>query len=221
MDALLNKMEDLAHAVAMDDAEERKKVVNRLPVSITSTMSDRAAVNTAFNREFDSLRSSVNPNVLANWDSLGEDERESVMNVGHYFCGLHLIVNFAEEAIKALKSAESAMLEGRNPFAFDSSESGTFRLLRTACKAFEEHGNDEAGVSSHFDVFLKGKDEEVNLASWRGNRINIALYNATALYYHKEHLIEFLSKWPQANKLLKSVEVDVKVPVYLAGVRAL
>ena len=143
------------------------------------------------------------------------------MNVGHYFCGLHLIVKFAEEANKALKSAESAMLEGRNPFAFDSSESGTFRLLRTACKAFEEHGSDEAGVSSHFDVLLKGKDEEVNLASWRGNRINIAFYNATALYYHKEHLIEFLSKWPQANKLLKSVEVDVKVTVYLAGVRVL
>ena len=114
------------------------------------------------------------------------------------------------------------MLEEQNPFAFDRSESGTFRLLRTAaCKAFEEYGSDEAGVSSHFDVFLKGKDEEVNLASWRGNKINIAFYNATALYYHKEHLIEFLSKWPQANKLLKSFEVDVKVPVYLAGVRAL
>ena len=62
--------------------------------------------------------------------------------VGHE-CGLHLIVNFAEEANKALKSAKSAILEGRNPFAFDSSESGTFRLLRTACKAFEEHGSDE------------------------------------------------------------------------------
>ena len=55
-------------------------------------------------------------------------------------------------------------------------------MLRTACKAFEEHGSDEAVVSSHFDVFLKGKDEEVNLASWRGNRINIAFHNATALY---------------------------------------
>ena len=185
-EALMNKLEDLAHAVTMGDAENRKNVFNQLLMSITSTMSDRAAINTAFNREFDNyLRSSVIPNVLSNWNNMDDDERNTITNVGHYFCGLHLIVNFAEESNKALKAAETAMLEGKNPYSFDNAESGTFRLLRTACKAFEEHGSDEAGVASHFDVFLKGKSEDVNLASWRGNRINIAFYNAIALYYHR------------------------------------
>ena len=78
------------------------------------------------------------------------------------------------------------MLEGKNAFTFDNSECGTFRLLRTACKAFEEHGSDEAGVASHSDPFPKGKEEDLHLVSWRGDRINIAFYNAAALYYHKD-----------------------------------
>ena len=131
-------------------------------------MSDRAAFNTTLNREFDELLSKVIPDVVANWETLREDEKQSLMNVSHYFCGLHLTVNFAE-AVKALKSVEGAMLEGKNPFTFDNSECGTFRLLRTACKAFEEHGSDEAGVASQFNAFLKGKGEDVHLVSWRGN----------------------------------------------------
>ena len=188
-EALVQKFEDIAHALAMDYADLQKNIIKQLIVSITSTMSDRATVNTAFNREFDELRSKVIPDVVANWETLSEDEKQSFLDVGYYFCGLHLMVNFAEEAAKALKSAEGAMLEGKNPFTFDNSECGTFRFLCTACKVFEEHGSDEAGVASHFDAFLKGKEEDVHLVSWRGNRINIAFYNATALYYHKDHLV--------------------------------
>ena len=67
---------------------------------------------------------------------------------------------------------------------------------------------------------MLGKGEESNLASFRGNRINIIFYNATAAYYHREHFVEFLGKWPDANRLLKSVDTDLSCEVYLAGVRA-
>ena len=79
-----------------------------------------------------------------------------MLHVGH-FCGLNLIVNFGSEADAALKTVEAAMLEGKNPYSFGSSESGTFRLIRTICKAFEEHRSDEAGVASHFSTFVLGK----------------------------------------------------------------
>ena len=60
-----------------------------------------------------------------------EKEKLSVLHVGHFYCGLHLIVNFESEVDTALKTVEAAMLEGKNPFSFGSSESGTFRLIRT------------------------------------------------------------------------------------------
>ena len=143
-----------------------------------------------------------------------------MLHVGHFY-GLHLIVNFGSEADAALKTVEAAMLEGKNPYSFGSSESGTFRLIRTICKAFEEHRSDEAGVSSHFSTFVLGKGKESNLASFRRNRINIIFYNAMTVYYHREHFVEILRKWPDANRLLKSVDTDLTCEVYLAGVRAL
>ena len=59
------------------------------------------------------------------------------------------------------------------------------------------------------------------MTSFRGNRINIIFYNATAAYYHIEHIAEFLGKWSDANRLLKSVDADLPCEVYLAGARAL
>ena len=41
------------------------------------------------------------------------------------------------------------------------------------------------------------------------------------VYYHREHFVEILRKWPDANRLLKSVDTDLTCEVYLAGVRAL
>ena len=49
----------------------------------------------------------------------------------HYFCGMHLLVNMAENVTEALKLFESANGTG------DNQESSTVRLVRTACKAFQ------------------------------------------------------------------------------------
>ena len=46
-------------------------------------------------------------------------------------------------------------------------------------------------------------------------------YNAMTVYYHREHFVEILRKWPDANRLLKSVDTDLTCELYLAGVRAL
>lgn len=221
VEALTVKLNDLAHALSMDNKNEREARVKDLILSIKNTMSDRASVNKKFNEEFDILREKVAREVIKNFKDLSDSEKESVLQVGHFYCGLHLIVNFGSEADTALKTVEAAMLEGKNPYSFKSSESGTFRLIRTICKAFEEHGSDEAGVASHFNTFLLGKGEESNLASFRGNRINIIFYNATAAFYHREHFSEFLRKWPDANRLLKSVDFDLNCEVYLAGAKAL
>jgi E1A/CREB-binding protein len=56
--------------------------------------------------------------------------------MGHFFCKMHLLVNFATECDKCLKIFEqNVIVSGRNPNAFNNSESGASRLVRTAAKA--------------------------------------------------------------------------------------
>ena len=66
----------------------------------------------------------------------------------------------------------------------NKSEPGTIRLIRTACKAFSRHGSEKSGVYQHFTAFLKINNVPRNpLASFRGNRFNIAFYDAGAFYH--------------------------------------
>ena len=69
--------------------------------------------------------------IINNWESLEESEQASMSQMFHYFCGMHLLVNMAENATEALKLFESANGTG------DNQESSTIKLVRTACKAFQ------------------------------------------------------------------------------------
>ena len=69
--------------------------------------------------------------------------------MSHFFCNLHLLVNFVTECDKCLKIFEQNVIEsGRNPNAFNNSESGASHLVRTAAKALTTHGFEKAGVAS-------------------------------------------------------------------------
>ena len=41
------------------------------------------------------------------------------------------------------------------------------------------------------------------------------------MFYHKDHIDDFIKKWPAPNRLLQAVGKDVKEKIYLAGARAL
>jgi hypothetical protein len=56
--------------------------------------------------------------------------------MGKFACKLHLIANFGSASDKALKMFEHSVTNDRNPHSFDNDESGTFRLARTAAKAY-------------------------------------------------------------------------------------
>ena len=46
------------------------------------------------------------------------------------------------------------IVSGRNPNAFNDSESGASRLVRTAAKALTTHGSEKTGVASYWQSFL-------------------------------------------------------------------
>ena len=101
-------------------------------------------------------------------------------------------------------------------------ESGASRLVRTAAKAVHPHGSDEVGfIASEFISFLKGGGRDLKIVTKRGNRFNILFYDAGALYYHWDDLLELLNDWPNPNRLLLADKEDMTNDVQKAGVRAL
>ncbi|CAH1267617.1 Hypp3773 [Branchiostoma lanceolatum] len=203
-----------------DVAEKTAQIV----ASFTSTMSDRGATNPLFNQELEELRRELLPVAEKNWDTFSDEVKDELTNVSNFFCKMHLLVNWASEANSTLKLFEDAVAQGKNPFAFSQAgEAGATRLIRTACSAFTDHGNEKSGTPHYFNSHLSHHhNEEKNyMVTFRGNRFNILFYNAAAVYHHHKHIINFVSSWPDPNGLLKAVKADASQKVYLAGVRAL
>lgn len=138
-ESVFNSFKDLASEIASTvctSPAEKEAKVNSLVTSIINTMSDQGAINPVFNKALADLRSNLLPTVIDNWSSLDDATRDRLKTMGIFFCKMHLIVNFATETDKCLKHFETNIIEnGRNPYSFNSSESGAARLVRTAAKA--------------------------------------------------------------------------------------
>ena len=196
----------------------------RLMESITSTMSDQGPINPIFNSQLKVLRETILPVAKENWETLSDVEKDELKKMGNFFCKLHLLANFGTETDKYLKEFEEILLhdDHETKFAFTSAkESGAFRLIRTACKAYHMRGCDKSGVGDNFLAFLRAKGQKSYLASFVGNRFNIVYHNAAAIYYHRNALKEFYQAWPNKNNLLSAVNEDLGNKLFLAEVRAL
>ena len=94
---------------------------------------------------------------------------------------------------------------------------GTLRFIRTVCKAFEKHGNEQSGAHATFLTLLRSVYhlKKVPLASFHGNRFNILFYDAGMIYYLKQAIQDFFETGiSTGNQLLKAVEADSKVDVF-------
>ena len=96
-----------------------------------------------FNRLLKNPREEVLPKVVDGWDDFDKEKRDKLSEMGNFFCMLHPLLTFAEEANKALFHFENACLEDTNcKFALPvAGESGSVRTIRTSCNAFEERGH--------------------------------------------------------------------------------
>ena len=204
------------------DEETKNKKISKLLASIKSTMSDQGPINPCFNSELKQMRETVLPTAIENWDSLTAENQQLFSDMANFFCKMHLLPNFAIEVDKTLKIFEDLALESKNTqYALMTKESGASRLVRTAAKAVHPHGSDEAGIASEFISFLKGRGRDLKIVTYRGNRFNILFYDAGALYYHWDDLLELLNDWPNPNRLLLAVKEDMTNDVQKAGARAL
>ena len=98
-----------------------KKIV----ANIKSTMSDCAQVQKCFNEMLAAYRTKVLPSVIDEWSDLNEMEQQSMSQMYHFFCGMHIVVNMAEHASESLKLFENAISDSEA----QEGEAGTIRLI--------------------------------------------------------------------------------------------
>ena len=127
----------------------RDSALAKIVASIKNTMSDRHVVEKNFNELLENYRSEVLPIAIEDWATLSEVEKVQMQRMNNFFCGLHFITGLADSAEAVLKQWESTVVDpnaGSRSLpenrGYQSSESGTQRLIRTACKAFHKRSSE-------------------------------------------------------------------------------
>ena len=212
-----------------EKTEEANSTAKKILLKITATMSDRARTEKKYNSLLQELRAGVLPELTENWDQLSHDEQTSVSTLLNSFCGLHSLVHFAETCNATVNELEKAHFDN-NPPIFDknflkNSQSCVVRLIKTTCKALARGADEKSGKYKDFTTFVKvflqqHKLHSIPLEEFHGNRFNILFESAAGLYFMKDQIEAFLNG-NQTNKLLKAVLHDIKVPLFVAEVKAL
>ena len=167
-------------------------------------------------------RSSVLPVIQQDWDTLTETQKKETCKLNNFFCGLHLLVNLADHSGAVIKEWEATQSgsSASCPGANQPNECGTYRLIRTACKAFERHGSEQVGEAAGFQAFATTNGlTHIPLAKFRGNRFNIIFHNAAGIYFLAETMTAYLA-FSCGNRLLAAVKEDLLDPRFVTGCRA-
>jgi hypothetical protein len=181
-------------------------------------MSDQAATEKKFNEGLEILKSSILPKVVANWGNMSKEAQDASQKMFHFFCGLHLLVNLADQCNSVISKFE--MEERKNDSLLD--EAGPIRMVRTTCKAFARGGDAKCGQYLPFKMFCQGRGKVSHLATFRGNRFNILFFDSEQVFYLQDEVIEFIENvFGASNKLLAAVLHDCKDSFNLAVCKAL
>ena len=218
---LVDALSDIActcQAVSKNGTE----ISNRILVSIKNTMSDRHIVEKKFNELLESYRTGVLPDIIQGWDDFTEEQQLSFSRVNNFFCGLHFLVGLADAAAETLKMWEQLHTDKESD-SKATTEAGTLRLIRSACKAVQKQCSQQAGCHLVFKEYLKAQGVTVfPIAKFQGNRFNIIFYNAAGVFYVRSHLTRYLGiVHENPNRLLQAVLQDLKNPFLVVGCRAL
>ena len=67
------------------------------------------------------MREDILPVAVENWEDLPQDFKETMLDIGRFFCKMHPIINFADEVNKTLKTYEDLATFGKNKHKIISS----------------------------------------------------------------------------------------------------
>lgn len=150
------------------------------------------------------------PSIYSNWEKLSAEEQQSLTKLNNFYCGLHLLANFAQVSDKVISDYEKYILDvpigvwAKAEIArfVSNEESGAIRLIRTASKCFARGADEMNGCYREFRTFINTnsiyeeyseKDRTSLLVPFRGNRFNIIFYNAEIVYYLSQYIKELFN----------------------------
>ncbi|XP_065187394.1 uncharacterized protein LOC135818005 [Sycon ciliatum] len=209
-------------------ASGQTDVAKHIVKNMKNTMSDRCVVQKSYNVLLEEYRKDILPDVVDGWEELSEDEQATMGRVNNIYCGMHYIVGLADSCTAALKLWEVAHF-GKDVRVGAELLHGTWqgnggvaRLIYSASKAFERHGDEAAGCVADFHAFLSETNTKLPLEEYRGNRSYVVFRNGAGVYYLHEKMLHFLTEVTvRDNQLLRAVKADLGVAEFVAGARAL
>lgn len=86
------------------------------------------------------------------------ESQQAISEMNNFFCGLHKLVHMADVSQQSLYNVEKSHFDGNipieNPLFQKCGQSGTVRLILTACKAFARRGDAKNGCHGQFLTFV-------------------------------------------------------------------
>ncbi len=226
----LKAFKEVLHDIEDRAEETGSQVANQILANIQNKVSDRAATEKKFTQILETTRKEILPEVIDNWAELEEKDKEAIINLSSYFCGLHSMVQAAQVTSDALSCLEEQQLplgaEKSNPHERRNGEPAVIRVERTAAKLFARGGDEKCGCHGDFTVFIQDFLKENGMRSvpiqrHRSSRFNIIYLNAAFDFWLHTQMVSFLEGQPTLNLLQKSCLADLKEPFILAGLKAL
>ncbi|CAC5358011.1 unnamed protein product [Mytilus coruscus] len=194
--------------------------------NIRNFMSDRAQTNIAFTELLQNYRTEIMPTFLQNWNELTIGEQTSTVKVNNFFCGLHLLVNFAEclspilLQFERMQEKETVIPETSDDedrpdiqiYAFDAK---TISFLRFCGKCFGRGVDEKSGCYSAFKTYCQRENENVMFVDFRGNRFNIIFLMGQIAFYQHERIKAFFEIVHGANNKLHKLTLQLVKKQYI------
>ena len=158
---VLETFQDILHDISNLCTDSEKSTGSEIGMEILrkvkNTMSDRAATEKKF-QLLQEFRMGTLPKFVENWSSVTKDEQSMCGRMNNFFCGMHLLVHFADICSAFMKNFGCLKMSGQDKIAEEGqSECGTIRFIRTCSKAFANGVDEKSGVHRPYSIFMEQK----------------------------------------------------------------
>lgn len=202
------------------DATVQNQTVAKIKQGIAGLMTDRHIVNKSYKKLFE--KEKMDAFEILHGQNKTEEEKISASSVTGLFCGLHVLPNMATAAVKGMKAFEKENNVVKNSI-FEGNSAGNELIYEVTKSFIEMSGCQKSGDALDFNEYLAQINEKNHLVTFLHNRFNILFVDGAAVFYHRNHISEYLSSGRSSknNKLLASVQQWISNRVLLAECRAL
>lgn len=227
LDVFKNILDDISDICEQNRQKNIISPGHSILCNIRDFMSDRAQTNIAFNDLLEQYRLDIMPNFISNWNKLSDAERSITSKVNNFFCGLHLLVNFAEclspilKLFEKMQETESSLQDNFSDedeapeIQVFSTDSKTISFLRFCGKCFGRGVDEKSGCYSSFRTHVENENEKVLFVDFRGNRFNIIFLMGQIAYYHHPRILNFFESVHGAKNKLHKLTLQLVKKTYI------